>query len=61
MSELQVIQAMLEKIARRWDSPAYRVFFITPYQFIKPFHEHMKTGGHAEAILMSLPPEARWP
>jgi len=21
----------------------------------------LRTGGHAEAILMSLPPEARWP
>ncbi len=38
---------LLKEIARRWDGPAYRVFSVTPYQFMQPFHEHMKTGGHA--------------
>ena len=38
---------LLKKIAAKWDRPAFRVFFVTPYQFMTPIHEHMKTGGHA--------------
>jgi creatinine amidohydrolase/Fe(II)-dependent formamide hydrolase-like protein len=38
---------LLDQIAVQWDHPRFRVFSVTPYQFITPFHEHMKTGGHA--------------
>ena len=52
---------LLREIAARWDRPTFRVFFITPYQFITPLHEHMKTGGHAglsETLnLMAFRPE----
>jgi creatinine amidohydrolase/Fe(II)-dependent formamide hydrolase-like protein len=41
--------------------PVFHVFSVTPYQFITPIHEHMKTGGHAglsETLnLMAFRPE----
>ena len=53
---------LLEHIATMSDCPpVFRVFFITPYQFIEPFHKHMETGGHAglsETLnLMAFRPE----
>lgn len=52
---------LLKELAAKWDRPDFRVFSVTPYQFITPIHEHMKTGGHAglsETLnLMAFRPE----
>ena len=52
---------LLAEIAGRWDDPGLRVFSVTTRDFLKPSHDHMKTGGHAgqsETLnLMAFRPE----